>query len=139
MLTASFIALALALAWEGGVHRKLVLIVLGALALFPLSELAQQIINALVISVLPPDQLPKLDFKTGIPPEDTTLVVVPILLASPEVVAKETEKIEVRFLANRESNLYFGLFSDYLDSAHASASGDQALLARGSRRDSSFE
>src|SRR5580658_2610235 len=128
LLTASFITLALALAWEGGVHRKFVLIVLGALALFPLSELAQQIINALVISVLPPDQLPKLDFKTGIPPEDATLVIVPILLANPEVVTKEIEKIEVRFLANRESNLYFALFSDYLDSPHASASGDQALL-----------
>ena len=128
LLTASFIALALALAWEGGVHRKLVLSVLGALALFPLSELAQQIINALVISVFPPDQLPKLDFETGIPPEEATLVVVPILLANPEVAAKEIEKIEVRFLANRETNLYFGLFSDYLDSPHASASGDQALL-----------
>ena len=128
LLTASFLALAMALAWEGGAHRMLVLIILAALALFPLSELAQQIINALVISLLPPDQLPKLDFKTGIPPEDTTLVVVPILLASAEVVNKEIEKIEVRFLANRESNLYFSLFSDYLDSPHASASGDQALL-----------
>jgi cyclic beta-1,2-glucan synthetase len=128
LLTASFLALALALAWEGGAHRKPVLVVLGVLALFPLSELAQQIINALVISLLPPDQLPKLDFKTGIPPEDTTLVVVPIMLANPEVVTKEIEKLEVRFLANRESNLYFSLFSDYLDSPHSSASGDQALL-----------
>ncbi len=128
VLTAGFLALAMALAWEGGAHRRLVLSVLAALALFPLSELAQQIINALVISLLPPDQLPKLDFKNGIPPEDTTLVVVPILLASPEVVTKEIEKLEVRFLANRESNLYFSLFSDFLDSPHASASGDQALL-----------
>ncbi len=128
LLTASFLTVAMALAWEGGAHRKVVLVVLAALALFPLSELAQQIINALVISLLPPDQLPKLDFKAGIPPEDTTLVVVPILLASLEVVNKEIEKIEVRFLANRESNLYFSLFSDYLDSPHASASGDQALL-----------
>jgi cyclic beta-1,2-glucan synthetase len=128
LLTASFLALALVLAWEGGAHRDLVLVVLGALALFPLSELAQQIINALVISLFPPDRLPKLDLKTGIPPEDATLVVVPIMLASLEVVNKELEKIEIRFLANRESNLYFSLFSDYLDSPHASASGDQALL-----------
>ncbi|HTB12900.1 MAG TPA: glucoamylase family protein [Bryobacteraceae bacterium] len=128
LLTASFLTLALVLAWEGGAHRKTVLVLLSLLALFPLSELAQQIINALVISLLPPDQLPKLDFKSGIPVEDTTLVVVPILLASPEVVHKEIEKIEVRFLANREENLYFSLFSDFLDSPHASASGDQALL-----------
>ena len=128
LLTTAFLTLAMALAWEGGAHRNIVLVVLAVLALFPLSELAQQIINALVISLLPPDQLPKLDFKAGIPPEDTTLVIVPILLSNAEVAAKEVEKIEVRFLANRESNLYFGLFSDFLDSPHASASGDQALL-----------
>jgi cellobiose phosphorylase len=128
LLTASFLTVALALAWEGGAHAKLALVLLGALALFPLSELAQQIINALVISLLPPDQLPKLDFKDGIPPEDTSLVVIPILLANAEVVKKEIEKLEVRFLANREANLYFSLFSDYLDAPHASASGDQALL-----------
>ncbi len=128
VLTAAFLSLAIALAWEGGAHRRVVLAVLAALALFPLSELAQQIINALVISLLPPDQLPKLDLEGGIPPEDSTLVVVPILLASHEVVTKEIDKIEVRFLANREPNLYFGLFSDFLDAPHSSASGDQALL-----------
>jgi cyclic beta-1,2-glucan synthetase len=128
LLTVSFLALALVLAREGGAHQKIILTVLGALALFPLSELAQQIVNALVISLLPPDPLPKLDFKTGIPPENTTLVVVPMMLAGVDVVNKEIEKLEVRFLANREPNLYFSLFSDFLDSPHSSASGDQALL-----------
>ena len=128
LLTASFLTLALMMAWEGGVHQRPILAVLCALALFPLSELAQQIVNALVISLLPPDTLPKLDLKSGIPPEDATLVIVPMMLASPEVAHKEIEKLEIRFLANRESNLYFGLFSDYLDASHASASGDQALL-----------
>ena len=128
LLTICFLALAVALAWEGGAHQKLILTLLGALALFPLSELAQQIINALVISLLPPDPLPKLDFKTGIPPENATLVVVPMMLAGTEVVNKEIEKLEIRFLANREPNLYFSLFPDFLDSPHSSASGDQALL-----------
>ena len=60
--------LALALAWEGGVHQRMLLAVLGALALFPLGELSIQIVNALVISLLPPDLLPKMDFRKGIPP-----------------------------------------------------------------------
>ena len=128
LLAICFLVLAVALAREGGAHYRLVLAVLGALALFPLSELAQQIINALVISLLPPDPLPKLDFKQGIPPENATLVVVPMMLAGTEVVHKELEKLEVRFLANREPNLYFSLFSDFLDAPHSSASGDQALL-----------
>jgi cyclic beta-1,2-glucan synthetase len=128
LLTASFLTLALVLAREGGAHQKIMLALLGGLALFPLSELAQQIINALVISLLPPDPLPKLDLKTGIPPENATLVVVPMMLASIEVVNKEIEKLEVRYLANREPNLYFSLFSDFLDSPHSTASGDQVLL-----------
>ena len=57
-ITFSFLALALTLAWEASVHQKALLLVLGALALFPLGELSIQIVNALVISLLPPDPLP---------------------------------------------------------------------------------
>ena len=77
-LSVPFLVLALALVWEGGVHQRAMLAVLGALALFPLGELSIQIVNALVISLLQPDLLPKLDFGKGIPPGDATLVVVPM-------------------------------------------------------------
>ena len=102
-LTLCFTALALALAWDAGVRQPAMLAVLGVLALFPLSELAIQIVNALVISLLPPEPLPKMDFREGIPPEHATLVVVPMMLSSLEVVRREIEKLEVRFLANQES------------------------------------
>ncbi len=127
-LSVSFLALALALAWEGGVHQRTMLAVLGALALFPLGELAIQIVNALVISLLPPDLLPKMDFEKGIPPEHATLVVVPMMLTNLEVVHREVEKLEVRYLANREENLFFSLFSDFTDSPEPTASADAALL-----------
>ena len=95
-LSAPLLALALAVAWEEGVHQRTMLAVLGALALFPLGELSIQIVNALVISLLPPDLLPKMDFRKGIPPEYATLVVVPMMLSSLEVVQQEVEKLEVR-------------------------------------------
>ena len=80
---------------------------------FPLSELTVQIINALVISLLPPDPLPKMEFKDGIPSDHATLVVVPMMLSSAEVVRLEVEKLEVRFLANQEAERFlqplFGL------------------------------
>ncbi len=101
-LTASFLALTVAVALDAGVNQTAMLVALGVLALFPLSELAIQIVNALVISLLPPEQLPKMDFENGIPEENATLVVVPMMLASPEVVRQEIEKLEVRFLANRD-------------------------------------
>ena len=127
-LAAAFLTLALALAWEGGVHQRTLLAVLGALALFPLGELSIQIVNALVISLLPPDLLPKMDFRKGIPREDATLVVVPMMLTSLDVVRQEVEKLEVRYLANPEENLFFSLFSDFTDSPEPAASTDTALL-----------
>lgn len=127
-LGACFLSLALALAWDGGVHQPAMLAVLGALALFPLGELSIQIVNALVISLLPPEPLPKMDFRDGIPAEDTALVVIPMMLSSLKVVHQELEKLEVRYLANREEHLFFGLLCDFMDGAEPSAPSDAELL-----------
>jgi len=128
VLAIAFTTVAGVLAWEGGVHRIPVLAALIALALFPLSELSLQIVNALVISLLPPKPLPKMEFqRSGIPPEHATLVVVPMMLSSLEVVRAELEKLEVRYLGNREANLFFGLYSDFLDAPEATAVSDETL------------
>ncbi len=66
-LTACFTALSWLLAREAGVDQIAILAALSTLAIFPLSELSIQIVNALVISLLPADPLPKLDFRAGIP------------------------------------------------------------------------
>lgn len=129
LLAAWFLALALVVAWSVGVHQISTLIVLGALAVFPLSELTLQVINALIISLLPPEMLPKMDFKEGIPPDHATLVVIPMLLASEEVVQHEIEKLEVRFLANPEANVFYSLFADFTDSHEVTAFGDTEVLA----------
>lgn len=52
-MTSCLLAFTMALAWEAGVHPLPTLAALGILALFPLSELSVQILNALVISFLP--------------------------------------------------------------------------------------
>ncbi len=127
-LALAFTLTTLLFAYESGMHQPALLILLGALASFPLSELAIQIIHSLVISTLPPAVLPKMDFEDGIPVEHATLVVVPMMLASRFVVRKELEKLEVRYLANREVNLSFALFSDFMDSSEPSQPGDDALL-----------
>ena len=127
-LTVCFAALSLATAWDLGVRHLSILAVLGALVLFPLSELSIQIVNALVISLLPPSRLPKMDFENRIPPEHATLVVVPMMLNSLDVVRRELEKLEVRFLANPEPNLFFSLFSDFTDSVDPSGPADADIL-----------
>jgi cyclic beta-1,2-glucan synthetase len=127
-ITCCFLAVALSLAWEMSVRQPAMLLGLGALALFPLSELAIQIINALIISTFEPEPLAKMDFDDGIPVADSTLVVVPMMLTSLEVVRQELEKLEVRYLANQDGNLYFSLFSDFTDAPDATVRGDAELL-----------
>ena len=136
-LTASLDALALALAYEVGVHNPGLLAVLGVLAVLPLSELAIQIAHAFVIATFPPSKLAKLDFQSGIPDRCATLVVVPMMLVSESVIRQELEKLEVRYLANRDGALWFALFSDFLDASEREMPDDAALLdtARNGIRD----
>ena len=127
-LTASLDAVTLALAHGFGVRNPFLLSILGALALFPLSELAIQIVHALIVATFPPSKLPKMDYESGIPERCATLVVVPMMLVSDAGIRNELEKLEVRYLANRDANLSFALFSDFVDAQERSEPGDAALL-----------
>jgi len=119
-------AVLLLLAGSVGAVRSLALLLL---LLIPLSQLAIEIVNYLVTRLLPPRPLPKMDFEaTGIPDAFRTLVVVPMMLTNPETVRIEVEKLEIRYLANKEANLLFSLFTDYTDSASLSRGDDSRLL-----------
>ena len=99
------------------------------LLLIPVSQLAIEIVNYLITRILPPRPLPKMDFEeAGIPDEFRTLVVVPMMLVNAETVRSEVEKLEIRYLANKEANLLFSLFTDYTDSATLSRRDDTRLL-----------
>ncbi len=127
-LTGSLDALALQLAHGAGVHSALLLWILGALAILPLSELAIQIVHAFIVATFPPSKLPRMDYEAGIPADCATLVVVPMMLSSEAAIRREVEKLEVRFLANQEANLHFALFSDFLDATERDQPGDVALF-----------
>ncbi len=128
ILTACFTALAIALAGDFGAHHPIHLIALGALSIFPLSELATQIVHAMVISLLPPGRLPKMDFQKQIPPECATLVVIPMMLTSLDIIREEVERLEVRFLANQDANLFYSLFPDFTDASDPTTPADAGLL-----------
>ena len=89
----------------------------GFLLLVGASQLAIALVNWLATVLVKPKPLPRLDFSAGIPPESRTLVVVPTMLTSAEDIAALIEALEVRFLANRDENLYFGLLTDFRDAA----------------------
>jgi cyclic beta-1,2-glucan synthetase len=99
------------------------------LSLIPASQLALELVNYLIMRVFPPRTLAKMDFEqSGIPDAFRTLVVVPMLLADAHTVRREVDRLEIRYLANREDNLLFSLFTDFADSDTAHGDGDELLL-----------
>ncbi len=106
-----------------------ILIIITSLLLIPASQLSLEVMNYLVTRLFPPRVLPKMDFSvSGIPDDCRTLVVVPMMLLDLETIKSEAEKLEIRYLANKEANLLFGLFSDYMDAPQARRASDAALL-----------
>ena len=92
------------------------------------SQLAVALVNWLVTLLATPHVLPRMDFSEGIPPECRTLVVVPTMLTSAGNVEELIEALEVRFLANRDENLHFGLLTDFRDAGEEVQPEDESLL-----------
>ncbi|MCA1660574.1 MAG: hypothetical protein LC642_08595, partial [Verrucomicrobiaceae bacterium] len=93
-----------------------VLAFLGVLLLLPASDVAVHIVHSLVVRILPPRVLPKMSFKKeGIPEDCRTLVVVPMLLTTPDAIRNELARLEIRYLGNQDPNLRFALLSDFAD------------------------
>jgi cyclic beta-1,2-glucan synthetase len=103
-------------------------VLLGCLALLAASEIAILLVNAVVTRILPPWLLPKLDLQAGLSPEQRTLVVVPSLLTSADVVAGLLDRLEMHYLASADPQLCFALLTDFVDAAQEVMPGDQALL-----------
>ncbi|WP_018169925.1 GH36-type glycosyl hydrolase domain-containing protein [Thioalkalivibrio sp. ALMg9] len=93
------------------------------------SALAIALVNLLYTRVLPPRALPRMDFSHGIPDRHRTMVVVPTLLGSPQDVDDLLEAMEIRYLGNRDPNLFFALLTDFRDAPEQTMPGDEALLA----------
>jgi cyclic beta-1,2-glucan synthetase len=104
-------------------------LLIALLLVVPASQLSLEVLNYIATRLLPQRTLPKMDFETyGIPDACRTLVVVPMLLVDAEAIRAEVEKLEIRYLANKEENLVFGLFTDYTDSTLAHCDEDEPLL-----------
>ncbi len=92
------------------------------------SALSTSLINLLVAQVLPPRALPRLDFSKGIPDEYRSMVIVPTLLNRPEDIDRLLEALEIRYLGNRDINLYFAVLTDFDDASEQILPQDEALI-----------
>ena len=115
-------------AYHMGTGSPAMLLLLGTLSLIPASELAVYLLQMWLTWVLPPRVLSKMMFEEGIPDDCRTLVVVPMMLLTPDSIRGEIEKLEVRYLANPGANLHFSLLSDFTDAEEPEMPEDDNLL-----------
>jgi hypothetical protein len=99
------------------------------LAIIAASQMAITLVNLLTNILVGPRLLPRLDFSEGIPASDRTMVVIPTLLTSSQAIADLVESLEIRYLGNRDPNLFFALLTDFRD-AHEPTQPDDADLVR---------
>jgi cellobiose phosphorylase len=93
------------------------------------SALAVSLVNLLSTHLLPPRILSRLDFSHGIPAIHRTMVVVPTLMGSLQGIDALIEALEIRYLGNRDPNLFFALLTDFHDATGEFQTGDNALIA----------
>ncbi|CAG1013497.1 cyclic beta-1,2-glucan synthetase [Burkholderiaceae bacterium] len=103
-----------------------------ALLLLASSHLAVALVHWAATIVSMPRLLPRMDYSFGIPRSSRTLVVVPTMLGSIDGIDDLVESLEVRFLANRDAQLHFGLLTDFHD-AHQQTREEDAPLVEHAR------
>ena len=127
LVTALISAAVLAQAYELG-STGWMLVLASIFLVICISSPAVGLVNWLATLLVRPHALPRMDFSSGIPQDLRTLVVVPSVLTSPEKVMDLLESLEVRYLANRDINLQFGLLTDLCDAEQEVVPDDEHLL-----------
>ncbi|NWF71621.1 MAG: cyclic beta 1-2 glucan synthetase, partial [Nitrospirae bacterium] len=133
VMTGVFTSGLLALAYAEDEESWLLALV-GLLSLICTSQLAVALVNWLATVLVMPHALPRMDFSNGIPQESRALVVVPAMLSSVEHIEELSEALEVRFLANRDGHLHFGLLTDFRDAHEETLPEDEPLLRLARKR-----
>jgi cellobiose phosphorylase len=133
LMTAIFTGSLLAKAHAGG-DPDWLLGLMGFLSLLGGSQLAVALANWLSTVLVTPHPLPRMDFSEGIPEESRALVVIPTMLTSAPDIEDLAEALEVRFLANRDGNLYLGLLTDFRDAHEETIPEDEPLLRLARKR-----
>jgi len=104
------------------------LILLGLLGAIPALDVAIALVNRAAASIVGATILPAMAFREGIDAAQRTLLVMPVLLTTPDDIEEMVGRLEVHFLASMEGELYFALLSDWRDAPMATMPTDLALL-----------
>lgn len=128
LLTALLVAVTVAYASGPGVSLALQFLVI-LVTLIPMSVLTVGWVNWTLTVALEPVPPPKLELAEGIPPKYRTMVVVPALLTTLSGLEYLLEHLELRYLANRDTNLHFAILGDFADAPQENMPEDATLIA----------
>jgi cyclic beta-1,2-glucan synthetase len=126
-LTAAFVTVGVSYGWHHGLSTP-ASIALGLLLTIPAADIAIALVQRTLAWRIPPQRLPRLDFKDGIPADARTMVVVPTLLTSTDAVAALLEHVEVLALANLDPHIHFAILSDFTDADSSERPDDGPIL-----------
>ena len=96
--------------------------------LIPASVLAISLVQRLATLIVPPKNLPKLDFTDGLPTQYPVIVAIPALVATLDEVQGLVEQVEAHWLANSDENLQVALLADLADAPDEVCEGDQQII-----------
>ena len=128
ILTLLFVSIFISYAVRTGGNSHQVFLA-GILVGLPASAVAIGIVNWLVMFIIPPRTLPKIDFQKGLPSECRTMVVIPALLSTEADATFLVRQIEHHFLANTDTNLFFALITDFADAPEKEMPEDKQAVA----------
>ena len=97
---------------ENYTENFLISLLIFVATLIPSQTIVVQLIQYILSKIIKPKMLPKLDFKSGIPEEYSTMVIIPTIVKNKEKVHELFSKLEVYYIANKSNNLYFSLLAD---------------------------
>jgi len=112
-------------------YNLIISILVSMVLLIPIQTIIVQLIQYILGKIVKPKLIPKLDFKTGIPEEETTMVIIPTIVKSAEKVKELFSKLEVYYIANKSENLYFTLLADCSSGKNEKEKYDESIIEAG--------
>lgn len=125
VLSTLFISLLLALSFSSPAAAFLLLI--------PVSQMVKSALDYILLHLVPPTRLPRMDTQKGIPEEGRCICVISALLTGTESIEHYSRSLEELFMACRSegSNMYFALLADLPASDREFTDTDGELLRAG--------
>ncbi|MBF0105549.1 MAG: cyclic beta 1-2 glucan synthetase, partial [Deltaproteobacteria bacterium] len=96
--------------------------------ILPASQAALAVVNWVTTLIIKPKQWSRMDFVRGVPSTASTIVVVPSIILNKQTIEKLVADLEVRYLGNRDDNIFFALLTDFQDADTETTISDDDLV-----------